>query len=573
MRAARFLPAIGRHIPIEVRLFEFTLAITAFVLYFWTIWGVFFGYQWPVMTIYISGSIIYTGFYVAQKQGVSFQFLTLSYYILAFILLALGWLPSGGLNGAIMNMFILAFVSGMLILEPKYFLMFISTTLGLVLGFSLYELFHPDAAAKYLDQQSWMLDVSVSNLVMLAIVGFTMLVFKREYLRDKLRIKRINGQLEIEKMRAESADKAKTSFLANISHEMRTPLNGIRGTSELLRNTDLNDEQYEMVQTLTYSSDILYGLISDILDVTMIKEERLVLYEHDLDIRKTIDEVVDFFQPDFDTVHRAVNLVKECGATIPPVLLGDQSRLRQVLINLVNNAIRNTKTGEVLVKAELADEIQEVVSIRFSVEDSGVNEQDFEDFSEQPVSGSTAETALGLNICKKIVEAMGGEASFSSDSASRSSQFYFTLPFKKMDAVEGSLNGPAQLASITDLKILVVDDQKINQLVARKMLQNIGVEQIDVCESGEEAVDWANNKNYDLILMDIRMPGMDGIMATREILRMNKPTQPIIIALTANVMKADKEECLEAGMKDFISKPFTTDILESTLKKFIHIAR
>lgn len=570
MKIEEIFPVIGRHIPIEVRLFEFTLILTVFVLYFWTIWGIFFGYDWPVLSLYACGSVIYTLFYIAQKRGFSFQKLTAAYYVLAYFLLALGWLPSGGLRGAIANMFVLVFISGLLILEPKYFMLFILATLCMFIGFSVYEMYNPAAAAKYMDEARWMTDISVSNIVMLGVIGLTLLIFKREYLRDRFSIRRINAQLEKEKLRAESADIAKTTFLANISHEMRTPLNGIRGTSELLRQTPLNEEQFEMVKTLTYSSDILYGLISDVLDVTMIQEERLVLYDQKMDVPRIIQNAIRFFLPDFELKQDQIKLSQECDAKIPKVLIGDPSRLRQVLINLINNVIRNSGRVEIAVKAELVNETHEVVSIRFTISDRNNKEakgMPQELFLEMTDLSPDYEAGLGLNLCKKIIEAMGGEAFFNSDKQ-KGSSFYFTLPFKKVDEIELELQA-TRFISIHDLKVLVVDDQRINQMVAKKMLQNIGVSHVDVSDNGAEAILHAKSNEYDFILMDIRMPGVDGIAATKQILNAERTIHPIIIAVTANVMKADKEECLEAGMKDFISKPFTTEILEAALKKFI----
>lgn len=573
MTLKNLVPSLGSHLPIETRLFEITLVLTVVLLYFWSVFGFFFGYEWPVMSIYVGGAIIYTGFYIAFKRWSIVRMVAIGYYSLIYVMLAIAWLPSGGVMGAIHNMFVLVFLSGLLILRPRDFRLFIFFALLLVVGFTAYELSNPDAAAKYTDRLSWMIDLSVSNIVMLLVLSFTIFYYKKAYESDREKLKAANLSLQEEKRKVESADRIKTTFFNSISHEIRTPLNGIVGNLDFLRRTPLTEEQMQLVTDIGHSSDVLHGLISDILDITMMDEEGMVLQEDQIDLHHVVSNVVQFFIPKAAQKSGHVLVEYHPDERIPRHIMGDLTRIRQVLINLVNNAVKFTDEGKVVIRSELLSSTGKEAMIKIAVADTGrgipVDQQPyiFNRF-ERNDSDHLSGIGLGLSVCKKIVEAIGGEIGLEW-SSEEGTCFYFVLPFRiqEPDPQEGVPPSPTQ--DFKKLRVLVAEDQQINQMVARKMLSNLGIQQIDMAGDGEQAVQMAAATEYDFILMDVRMPLKNGIEAAAEILAAGKGHLPVIVAVTANVTNHEMQQCFSVGMKDFISKPFTLEVLRASFEKFV----
>ena len=575
MKLSQILPVSSAQYSIEQRLFEFTLGITLCVFYFYALFGLVIGYHWPILSVYIFGSFIFTGFYIAQKRGYSFRVLTFTYYSILYLIITVAWLPSGGFKGAITNMMVLVFLSGLLILKPKDFLIFAALALAQVVIYGILEVNNPDLAAAYLDQKKWLIDLAVSNVIMLSLLGFAMFVFKRTYLKDRRQLKIANEDLIVQKQKAEAADSAKTTFLANISHEMRTPLNGIMGTSELLANSKVDSEQERLISDLTSSAHMLHDLISDVLDITMIEEERLVLNNERFNLTRLIEELIHIFRPSL-SLSKEVRLPYHIDEDIPEELFGDPIRLRQVLINLVNNALKFTEKGKVSIEINTVLKNDESITIQFAVSDTGIGIPEeqlpfvFDKFYKEGTFKNLEEgTGLGLSICKKLVEAMAGSIAVES-TIGQGSRFIFELPFSySMNSSSDAIEKHIDSSVMANLKFLIAEDQKINQLVVTKMLTNLGVLEIDIASSGVEAVTFAKSKRYDFILMDIRMPDMDGIEATKQILKLPNSASTHIFALTANAFKEDKEACLQVGMKEFISKPFNSETLEKAIMKWI----
>jgi len=571
----KFIPSLGTNVPIEVKLFEVTLILTILILYFWLVFGFFSGYENAIMVIYLGGAITYTGFYIAHKRWAVFRMMTVGYYSLLYLLLGLAWLPSGGVMGSIHNMFALIFLSGLLILKPKEFRLFIVVSLTMVLGFTVFEIVNPDAARPYTDERQWMIDIAVSNALMLSVLSFTLFFYKKEYERDRERLKASNISLSREKLRAESADRIKTSFLTNISHEIRTPLNGVLGNLDLLKRTKLSPEQALLLKDMSHCSDILHGLISDLLDITMIEEEGMVLQEDRIDLHMVVSNVIQFFIPKVALKTGNVSINYHSDKRIPKYLRGDLTRVRQVLINLVNNAVKFTDEGEINIRSVLLSKTSRQAEIKISVADTGMGIPEaqrahiFNRFHRDDNNPSLEGIGLGLSVCKKVVEAIGGEIGLEK-SAEKGSCFYFILPFK----IEGSKWDDPEIEEPTinkysHLNVLVAEDQQVNQLVTRKMLRTLGVSNVEIAENGKKVVEMAALKAYDFILMDVRMPIMSGIEATREILKSASSRPPVIVAVTANVTKHEMQDCFEAGMRDFISKPFSLEVLRSSFEKFL----
>jgi signal transduction histidine kinase/CheY-like chemotaxis protein/HPt (histidine-containing phosphotransfer) domain-containing protein len=376
----------------------------------------------------------------------------------------------------------------------------------------------------------------------------------------------------------ESANKAKSEFLATMSHELRTPLNGVIGMTELLRGTPLDGKQREFVDACHVSGRALLDLINDILDFSKIEAGKLELDRHAFDVEQLVRSTVDMVA----VSARQKGLDIEClfAPGLHRHLCGDSARLRQVLINLVGNAIKFTEKGYVRLQVDAGTQPGIDAAIRFTVSDTGIGiptervTRLFEPFS-QADSSTTRKyggTGLGLAISRNLVELMGGRIGVQSQ-AGHGSTFWFEVPLPAADAppaVQSPLNAaasPKQTASLAGRRVLLAEDNHINQMFAREVLRHAGLE-CSTATNGREALEALANAPFDLVLMDCQMPEMDGFEATRcirqwereGILQGHLP----VLALTANAVKGDRDRCLEAGMNGYVSKPVEpADLLEA----------
>jgi signal transduction histidine kinase len=379
---------------------------------------------------------------------------------------------------------------------------------------------------------------------------------------------RVEIQLRQAKEAAEAADRAKSEFLAMMSHEVRTPLNGVLGFASLLESTSLDDEQQNSVEIIRRSGESLLVIIDDILDFSKIEAGRLRLASEPFDLAACVREAISICSPSPD---KNVRLEVRIDAAVPATIVGDVNRVRQILINLIGNGVKFTHAGTVTLTVSQA---RQPGVLQFDVTDSGIGipeekiDQLFKPFSQVDTSSTRryGGTGLGLAICRNLVRLMGGEIGVTSRPGVGST-FFFTLATHAAPL----LTHPPQSIPIPcmPLRILLVEDIELNRALTVAMLAEFGCE-ADIAKDGQEALKCFEAGSYDLILMDLRMPLMDGLAATREIRRRERATAapPVqICALTANLMPQDQEACLAAGMNDILAKPLRREMLGAALAR------
>ena len=383
-----------------------------------------------------------------------------------------------------------------------------------------------------------------------------------------------NNEKRLEQARhdAEAANLAKSRFLAAMSHEIRTPMNAVLGIFDLLKDTDLSDQQIQLIDTGHESGKLLLGIINNILDFSKMEAGKFELDNEAFDLKELIQRTVDLLKVQADAKPLALQL--KLDGSLPHYVTGDPLRLRQILLNLLNNAIKFTDQGRVEIRAQEISSDEHRSELQFDIIDTGIGitpeftQTLFDEFTMADETHSRAYegTGLGLAICKQLVQLMDGDIQVSSE-LGKGSTFSFKIKLLKANANE-RLNRHKQTSSQNTLEgthILLAEDNAANQMIIGKILEHAGVK-VDMVNNGQEAIDAVQLKPYDLILMDISMPDKDGIAATQEIRALAKPYCEIpVIALTAHALTGDRQRFLAAGMNDYQTKPINREALLQTI--------
>ncbi len=413
--------------------------------------------------------------------------------------------------------------------------------------------------------------LSIALISILSLLSFSLYKNNKIRITSNKLLEEKNKELTIEKEKAEQASKARAEFLSTVSHELRTPLNAINGITYLLLQEKPKASQLNYLKSLEFSGSYLLNFINDILEINRLESDKIQVEKINFNLKELIENITASFN---EFIHENnTNCHLTIDSSISEYLKGDPTKLSQIVINLLNNAIKFSKNGDVWFTIKNIEESDETIKLHFEIKDNGIGipqekqEAIFDSFSQGSVeiNRTYGGTGLGLSIVKKILELMGSTIHLSSESG-KGSTFTFELLFDKGQK-EVLKSAPMTIVNSENKKvILLVEDNKINQMITQKMLENKGISCV-IVDSGEEAIENVKTNQYDLILMDVHLPSMSGTDATTVIRTFDNKTP--IIALTAISLNENKETLLSFGMNEVITKPFEPDHFYSVVFEYL----
>jgi len=414
--------------------------------------------------------------------------------------------------------------------------------------------------------------LSIALITILSLLSLSL--YKNNIIRSKSNnlLREKNNELEVAKERIEKASKARAEFLSTVSHELRTPLNAINGISHILLDDKPKPSQIEYLKSLKFSGNYLLTYINEILEINRIESNNIEIEKISFNVKELLPNIQNSLKEQASRNNN--NFILFIDKDVPDVLIGDPTKISQIFINLINNALKFTENGTITVNAKLIHKNNEDCSVKFEVQDTGIGipkdklESIFESFSQGSVeiNRKYGGTGLGLTIVKRLVSLMGGKITVTSEIGS-GSVFSFNLDFKiGTEIIKSTANIINDPKIFIKKKILLVEDNKINQMITKKILEKKQMV-CELCETGEDAILKMQENKYDLVLMDVHLPGINGTIATEEIRKFDTTTP--IIALTAISLDENREMLLSFGMNDVITKPFNPDnfykIIETNL--------
>jgi signal transduction histidine kinase len=403
--------------------------------------------------------------------------------------------------------------------------------------------------------------ISILAIALIAILSLLSLsLYKNNIIRNQsnLLLKEKNSELQIAKDKAEKASKARAEFLSTVSHELRTPLNAINGITHLLLEENPKESQLNYLQSLKFSGNYLLTFINEILEINRIESTTVQAEDINFNLKLLLNNIQNSLR---EMAHKNNNrYLIDIDPSIPDNLIGDPTKLSQIFINLINNALKFTRDGEVRVEARQSRINDGYTTITFKIIDTGIGipedkqESIFDSFSQGSIeiNRKYGGTGLGLNIVKKLIEILGGTINLESK-IGKGSTFYFDLTFAMGSQSLPELSPDYDDAVFVNKKVLLVEDNKINQMITKKMLENKKA-LCEIIDNGEDAIEAVKKNYYDLVLMDVHLPGINGTIATQKIRSFDTHTR--IIALTAISLNENREMLLSYGMNDVITKPF-----------------
>lgn len=555
----------------EAKMYTVT-CLTAFALCFLaSIFNSFLGidFTFNLLSLFIGLFYVYF-YYQAKKKGVT-AFLLTFFLVISTFLFAVFWFVNGGLSGTMTAVFVLFLIQVLILTKVKYM---VHTLIGIVVFFLVLvflEISFPEWLFTFQSSAVRKVDVVITLTMVLFATSYFIFQIKKAYEKESVKLKEGMETYKKAKVESEKYMKLQSEFIANVSHEIRTPLNGIIGNAELLSELNKTAESADFVNNISRSGQLLLGMINNILDLSKIESDKLELSPRPFSLKELLSQVESVFKLEAD--QKGLALTFSVSNSLPDYLLGDQYRIKQIFINLIGNAIKFTDKGGVEVLLSGVKH-RNKLNLKVSVKDTGIGVSKentrhlFDRFFQvnQSLSKNHDGFGLGLIITKNLVQAMGGTIQVKSV-VDKGSVFRFNLLLKIEKSAKKVLDKTEKEMS-PSIHVLIAEDNEINAMLLEKQLDGFGMKS-RTATNGLKVLEELKVNSYDIILMDVQMPELDGIQATEHI-RANKniKQQPVIIAITANANIDHRQMCIEAGMNDYLSKPTSSKDILAMLKKW-----